>query len=349
MAQIEQSIFKLRPSLHVPSYFIQMPTEKNDNKKKMKRSRSKTALPQKHEKPTLEMVLQHVPEARVADYIETPSAACLSLVALGMKLTAIETLPDTRIVEGASGTCGQLPKSSFFFDALRALVFEVARRLSIADVGEFSYTSNAPWEPDNINVHWRSPNVYNVFFNSEGRRENLSFSKDGGSFEPLPSIVPEGRPFRELLRSLDLLLATKFLPGCGRLRQEGRLQINGRSLAGATLCTTLRELSRSDSGVRIYAKPFKMAAARAASRDLSEGGGSFRHAPPAETQPQKSPSPQRLEKRRRYENIHMSMAEAESKKAQKKWADEQHRKHLEDERTDFRNERAALGRTFETV
>ena len=241
-------------------------------KKKMKRSRSrsKTALPQKHEKPTLEMVLQHVPEARKAGYIETPSAACLSLVALGIKLTAIETLPDT--MEGASGTCGQLPKSSFFFDALRALVFKVAQRLSIADVGEFSYTSNAPWEPDNINVHWRSPNVYNVFFNSEGRRENLSFSKDGGSFEPLTSIVTEGRPFREQLRSLDLLLATKFLPGCGRLRQEGRLQINGRSLEGATLCTTLRELSHSDSGVRIYAKPFKMAAARAASRDSSEGG-----------------------------------------------------------------------------
>ena len=45
----------------------------------------------------------------------------------------------------------------------------------------------------------------------------------------------------------------------------------------------------------------------------------------------------------------MSMAEAESKKAQKKWADEQHRKDLEDERTDFRNERAALGRTLHGV
>jgi hypothetical protein len=182
-----------------------------------------------------------------------------------MKLTAIETLQGVTLQQRLSNDCGQLPTSSFFFEALKALVLEAARKLALRNVTHFHYTSawlgdtlyswEAAWQaPDRLEVEWtleEDRDGFDVSFNTEAGRMSQTFVNERGHYEAVHA--------DESLRSFELKLRQSFLPDCRKHRRWGELVIGERTLR-ASLCTTLKEVSHAGA-VRVYAPPHGVALA----------------------------------------------------------------------------------------
>lgn len=219
-----------------------------------------------HQRLSFDVLFDHVPTigARLKALTQ-PTAACLSLVVTGqgmvesMKLTAIQTLQGVTVQQRLSNDCGQLPTSSFFFEALKALVLEAARKLALRNVTHFRYTSawlgdtlyswEAAWQaPDRLEIEWtleEDRDGFDVSFNTEAGRVSQTFINEQGRYEAVHE--------DESLRSFELKLQQSFLPDCWKPRRWGELVIGERTLR-ASLCTTLKEESRTGA-VRVYAPP----------------------------------------------------------------------------------------------
>lgn len=303
------------------------------------------------EKPSLETFLQHMPKQRLEAFFEPPTAACLSLVVRGietpMKFTAIETLQDINVVDGAAGECSLLPTSTFFFKAFKALGLKVARKLSLGDINMFEYKSDIDliMSPNYLWIKWQFDGIENTYyagFKRSGIINTLIFCDRHGTWEAIPPPQDSARKFQERLQYFELALQKLFLPNCHTEKKMGKLLIGGRSMK-ALLCTTLTEESISDSGVRIYATPSRLPpAVTAASRGVAQAVRHLSQAPKEASPPRRSPSPRRLNVRRENEIIHMSMADAESKTRQKERAKIKEKQQLDTELAALQEERRRL-------